>query len=103
MEQEAIKENSVQKIYIRYFDIDLDAKTKEAFPRTPIHFTHKPTIKNIVPVVYIKNEVMLASSIVIDSLAQKTFDFIHIILNRALAGSRIREFAGHRTHRSLAR
>lgn len=79
MEQEAIKENNVQKIYIRYFDIDLDAKTKAAFPRSPIHFIQKPTIKNIVPVVYIKNEVMLASSIVIDSLAQKTLDFIQII------------------------
>ena len=79
MEQEAIKENNVQKIYIRYFDIDLDIKTKEAFPRTPIHFIQKPTIKNIVPVVYIKNEVMLASSIVIDSLAQKTFNFIQTI------------------------
>ncbi|MGM8362328.1 hypothetical protein ACSV4D_10470 [Flavobacterium sp. ARAG 55.4] len=77
-EQKAIKENNVQKIYIRYFDIDLDTKTKKAFPRSPIHFIQKPTISNIVPVVYIKNSVMLSTEVT-DSLAQKAFDFIQII------------------------
>lgn len=79
IEQEAVKENNVQKIYIRYFDIDLDSKTKEAFPRSPIHFIDKPAFKTIVPVVYIKNNVMLQSDLDINSLAQKTFDFIETI------------------------
>lgn len=79
IEQEAVKENNVQKIYIRYFDIDLDSKTKEAFPRSPIHFIDKPAFKTFVPVVYIKNNVMLQSDLDINSLAQKTFDFIETI------------------------
>lgn len=80
-EQEVIRENNIQKMYIRYFDIDLNPKTKAAFPRSPIHFIQKPTVKNIVPVVYIKNNVMLQTALNVDSLAQKTFRFIETINN----------------------
>lgn len=79
IEQEAIKENNVQKMYIRYFDVDLNPKTKAIFPRSPIHFIQKPTIKNIVPVVYIKNNIMLKSDLDVAALAQKTADFIETI------------------------
>ncbi|MEL1241221.1 hypothetical protein [Flavobacterium flavipallidum] len=78
-EQEAIRDNNVQKIYIRYFDIDWNSNTKAAFPRSPIHFIQKPTVKNIVPVVYIKNNVMLQAALDVDDLAQKTVRFIATI------------------------
>lgn len=81
-EQEVIRENNIQKMYIRYFDIDLNPKTKAAFPRSPIHFIQKPTVKNIVPVVYIKNNVMLQTALDVHDLAQKTVRFIETI-NRA--------------------
>ena len=79
LEQEIIDENNVQKLYVRYFDVDLDIKTKEAFPRSPIHFLHKPQIKNIVPVIYIKNNVMLQDNLNVEELAQKTFDYVELI------------------------
>lgn len=79
VEQAALKENNVQKLYIRYFDVDLDSKSKKAYPRSPIRFKTKPSVKNIVPVVFIQNKVMLQSGLQVDSLAQKTFDFIQKI------------------------
>lgn len=79
LEKETLKENKVQKLYIRYFDIDLNPKTTEAFPVSPIHFLSKPIVKNIVPVVYIKNKVMLKTDLDTEKLAQQTFDFINLI------------------------
>lgn len=78
-EKETIKENEVEKIYIRYFDIDLHPKTHEIFPRSPIHFIEKPSINNIVPVVFIKNNVMLKPDLDVHDLAQKTFDYVSLI------------------------
>lgn len=79
LEKETVENNSVQKIYIRYFDIDLHPKTDEAIPISPIHFLEKPTIKEIVPVVFIKNKVMLKANLDIEKLAKQTFDFVNLI------------------------
>lgn len=79
IEQDVLVENKVEKIYIRYFDLDLHNGTKEVFPRSPIHFSQKPTVNEIVPVVFIKNSVLLQSNLDVDSLAQKTFNYITLI------------------------
>jgi hypothetical protein len=79
LEKKTIEENQVKKLYIRYFDIDLDSKTQEPFPRTPIHFDESTNGFAVVPVVYIKNSVMLEKSIDMLDLAQKIDDFIRQI------------------------
>lgn len=76
LEKEILRENKVKKLYIRYFDIDLNLKTQEPFPRTPIHFDQSANGFAVVPVVYIKNSVLLSKDIDILDLAQKTNDFI---------------------------
>lgn len=81
IEEKVLKENKVEKLYIRYFDIDLHSKTQEAYPRSPIRFKEKPFVKNIVPVVFIQNSVLLQPHLEVDSLAQKTVDFIQKINN----------------------
>ena len=50
-EKEILKENKVSKLYIRYYDIDVNSNTNEAFPVAPIHFAEKQTPFSIVPVV----------------------------------------------------
>lgn len=78
-EENFLKENQVKKLYIRYFDIDVNQKTQLPFPRTPIRFEVTPKNIEIIPVVYIKNEVMLNKKLDITDLAQKTNDYINQI------------------------
>ena len=78
-EKQALQQNNISKVYIRYFDLDLHPKTQEPFPLSPVHFESKAENLTIVPVVYIKNKVMLKKGIDVDSLAKKTFDFIELI------------------------
>lgn len=74
-----LKHNNVKKLYIRYFDIDLNPNSQEAFPQSPIHFNDKPLDFTIVPVLYIKNKVMLSKSIDVQELAQKANNFVQQI------------------------
>jgi hypothetical protein len=76
LEKQTLRENEVRKLYIRYFDIDLNLKTQVPFPRTPIQFKETTTGFAVVPVVYIKNSVMLNKNIDMLDLAEKTNDFI---------------------------
>lgn len=69
-------ENRVKKIYIRYFDIDWNLKTNQAFPKSPIYFEEKLAGFTIVPVVYIKNKVLQNNDVDVKDLAQKTNSFI---------------------------
>jgi hypothetical protein len=78
-EKSTLSENEVQKLYIRYFDIDLNSKTQEPFPRSPIRFEDKTIGFEIVPVIYIKNNVMLKKNLDIPDLARKTNRFIQQI------------------------
>jgi len=78
-EKNTLSENEVQKLYIRYFDIDLNSKTQEPFPRSPIRFEDKTSGYEIVPVIYIKNNVMLKKNLDITDLARKTNRFIEQI------------------------
>ncbi len=78
-EKETLKQNKVKKLYIRYFDIDLDQKTKLPFPKNPIKFDEKPVGFAIIPVIYIKNNVFLSKAINVADLATKTFDYANQI------------------------
>ncbi|WP_342155604.1 hypothetical protein [Joostella sp. CR20] len=77
-EKEALQENSVSKLYVRYFDIDLN-KENEPIPRSAIRFEELPVGMEIVPVVYIKNRVFLKDTIDLEALATKTFKYIEAI------------------------
>ena len=78
LEKETLKDNAVKKIYIRYFDIDVDSKN-HPFPVSPIRFEADISGYSIVPVIYIKNKVMGNKQLDVSLLAKKTFDFIQQI------------------------
>ncbi|WP_430615170.1 hypothetical protein [Flavobacterium sp. JP2137] len=73
-EKQQLKENQVSKLYLRYFDIAL--KDRVAIPLMPIRFQEKVDDFTVVPVVYIKNEVMLDPEIQVAALAQRTLSMI---------------------------
>ena len=75
-EQQYLKDLDVKKLYIRYFDVAL--QNNEAIPVAPIVFNQKPEGYNVVPVVYIKNEVFLQNGSA-ESLALKVFNYIEQI------------------------
>lgn len=79
IDKKTLKDNNVKKLYIRYFDIDLDPNSQKAFPQSPIQFNDKPSDFNIVPVLYLKNKVMLSKSINVQELAQKANHFVQQI------------------------
>ncbi|HSD09012.1 hypothetical protein [Flavobacterium sp.] len=78
-EKNCLDENQVKRLYIRYFDIDLNPNTKQPYPRTPIRFENKTDNFEIIPVIYIKNSVMIDTQLNILDLAKKTNDFIQQI------------------------
>ena len=78
LEQQTLLENQVNKIYIRYFDLDIHPTTRAVYPVSPIHFKMKPAVA-IVPVVFIQNKVMLDKEFDSKVLAQQTMDLIALI------------------------
>ncbi len=78
-EKNTLTENQVKRLYIRYFDIDLSPQTQKPYPRTPIRFEDKTLDFEIIPVVYIKNKVMLNKKLDVMDLAEKTNNFIQQI------------------------
>lgn len=82
IERETLEYNKVNKLYIRYFDVDINEKTNEVFPLGPIHFNDLPTKFSVVPVIYIKNRVMLSKSLNIADLVKKINDYIFQINNK---------------------
>ena len=77
-EKEALQYNHVTRLYIRYFDIELN-KVHEAVPLSPISFSENPESFEIVPVVYIKNEIWVNGKNDPAQLAEKVFDYINQI------------------------
>ena len=75
-EQKYLKDLDVKKLYIRYFDVAL--QNNQAIPVAPVVFNQKPSGYNVVPVVYIKNEVFLQNGTA-DSLATKVYNYIQQI------------------------
>lgn len=73
-EKAVLHENEVNKLYIRYFDIAL--RDSIPIPLSPIRFQDTTNPYNIVPVVYIKNEVMLNKKVNLSELANKTWTMV---------------------------
>lgn len=78
-EKNILTENHVKRLYVRYFDIDLNPATQKPFPRTPVRFENKVSGLEIIPVVYLKNNVLLDKKVNLFDLAQKTNKFIQQI------------------------
>ena len=72
-EKEYLNDLEVRRLYVRYFDVAL--KNAEAIPVAPVIFQEKPQGYEVIPVIYIKNEVFLSENPT-DSLATKVFDYI---------------------------
>ena len=81
-EKNTLNENNVKKLYVRYFDVDLDSKTDEPYPNSAIKFYQNPKEFIIIPVVFIKNKVFLSKTVDIDLLSIKIIDFISQINNK---------------------
>ena len=62
-------------MYIRYFDVDLDSLGKP-HPVSPIRFNQSPENLHVVPVVYIKNKVMLQDNLQIGLMTDNITDYI---------------------------
>jgi len=79
-ERETLANLGVKKLYIRYFDLGL--KNGQAVPITPLVFKEAMPQLEVVPVVYIKNEVVLHEGLDVKKLAQQMVDFIAQINER---------------------
>ncbi|MGG5507827.1 hypothetical protein ACPDG9_13445 [Myroides sp. C6-3] len=74
VERETLKNLAVSKLYVRYFDIGL--KNGMAVPITPIIFKEKVPLLEVVPVIYIKNEVVRNEKLNVKELANQLVDFV---------------------------
>lgn len=80
VERETLKNFEVRKLYIRYFDVGL--KNGTAVPITPIVFKDAMPLLEVVPVIYIKNEVVLSEQLDVKKLAHQLIDFVQQINDR---------------------
>lgn len=78
-EQRILAQNKVKNLYVRYCDIDISSLNQKPSPLNPIKFEHKTDGFKIIPVIYIKNRVMLQKDLDLKDLAYKTVDFIQQI------------------------
>lgn len=76
-EQNTISNLKVNKLYIRYFDLDLIADS--VIPVEPIQFASNFQRFEVIPVVYIKNKVFLSELHNGDELSNKTLKLIEAI------------------------
>lgn len=74
-ENDAVIGNQARRLYVRYFDVDVDAEV--AFPRAPVRFAYKPGT-DVIPVVFIKNRVFLSNPN-IEELARKILGLVDTI------------------------
>ncbi|GAB4043566.1 hypothetical protein [Spirosoma litoris] len=57
-ERDQLKALNVNKLYIHFFDVDWDARTRQAVPKAFVQFRQKP-VGSIVPVVFITNRTLV--------------------------------------------
>lgn len=74
IERVGLKELNVKKLYIRYFDVAL--KDNKAIPISPVIFKDAIPAIVVVPVIYIKNEVVLKEGLNTAELAIHLLDFV---------------------------
>lgn len=77
-EKNAINEYAVKKLYVRYFDIGIGADSVP-YPIGKIKFSSKIPDVEIVPVVYIKNEVMLNKRLDVRAISDNILQLINAI------------------------
>jgi len=75
-EESTLQLNSSSRLYIRYFDVGL--QNGQPFPISAVLFKTIPK-QHIIPVVYIKNEVVLSKSVDIPALAQQIVAYLEQI------------------------
>lgn len=75
-ERAILKETDCAKIYLRYFDVILPKGSTEAIPESPITFKDSIGKLELIPVIYIKNEVMLNDKEDLEKLADRILDYI---------------------------
>lgn len=80
IERNALTDFNINKLYIRYFDIALHNNLP--IPVSPIKIRDSIPNLEIIPVVYIKNEVLLKKDINIRMLANNIVSFINQINNK---------------------
>jgi hypothetical protein len=76
-EQQVLQANEVQKLYVRYFDVKLE--NGKPFPVAPIHFDAVKPRGEIIPVVFIKNEVFLDKGVNVHDLVKNILQLIRQI------------------------
>jgi hypothetical protein len=75
-ERQALESNNVQKLYVRYFDVDIHPLLGRATPLAVVKGDSLPRC-TIIPVVFIKNRVFDgASPLEVDSLSQKVAQLV---------------------------
>jgi hypothetical protein len=75
-EKVALKKNKVKNLFIRYFDVDLNQNDKKPYPLSPVKFEQQPDSFIIIPVIFIKNRVMVQKKLNVSDLASKILSFI---------------------------
>ena len=81
-ERNILKTTDSAKIYLRYFDLILPKGSTEAIPESPVTFKDSIGSFEVIPVIYIKNEVMLNDKENLGKLADKMLDYISQINKR---------------------
>jgi hypothetical protein len=82
-EKNALIRYKVKKLYIRYFDVDLHTIDSKPFPVSPVSFDSLPINYTIVPVVFIKNKVMLYKNLDIKGFCNDILSYIEQINKKA--------------------
>jgi hypothetical protein len=78
-EKEALKKYGATHLYIKFFDVDWDAATRQAIPKAVIHFKENPPVE-FVPTVFITNRTLEKLSWGgVDELANKIVQKIRLI------------------------
>lgn len=77
IQRDYLQDLKVDKLYVRYFDVGL--KNGNAIPISPIIFKDSIDNKQIIPVVFIKNEVVLKSDLNLDVLSENIISMINQI------------------------
>ncbi|TDS11038.1 hypothetical protein [Sphingobacterium paludis] len=75
-EENTLRQNHTGRLYVRYFDVGL--QNGEPFPISAILFKTIPK-QDIVPVVYIKNEVVLSKNVDMAALAKRIVAYLEQI------------------------
>lgn len=81
VERETLKDIDSAKVYLRYFDLILPKGSTDAIPESPITFKDSIGTLESIPVIYIKNEVMLNERENFERLADRLLNYVSQINN----------------------